>query len=82
MTGAIPPIAEQQAMLWALLLLERVPIPTSKPHYKLLASSSARIQHGVDYSAYMATLAGDMGAAPSLRQLWSEYGFKVLVAYW
>ncbi|KAK4699073.1 hypothetical protein P7C70_g7195, partial [Phenoliferia sp. Uapishka_3] len=80
--GAIPPIAEQQAMLWALLLLERVPIPTSKPHYKLLASKGARIQHGVDYSAYMATLANDMGAAPSIRQLWSDYGIKVLIGYW
>ncbi|KAL8276197.1 hypothetical protein RQP46_011409 [Phenoliferia psychrophenolica] len=76
-----PGVAEQQAQLWALLLLERVPIPTSRPHYKLLASKGARIQHGVDYSAYMATLASDMGAAPSLRQLWSEYGFKVLVGY-
>ena len=69
-------------MFWALLLLERIPIPTSEPHYKLLASKGARIQHGVDYSAYMATLAADMEASPTLWQLWSAYGFKVLIGYW
>lgn len=44
--GAIPPIAEQQAMLWSLRLMNRVEDPTSEPHYKLLASKTARIQYG------------------------------------
>lgn len=60
--GAIPPIAEQQAMWWTTLLLGRMRIPTSPPHYHLLASKGSRIQYGVDYSAYMSTLARDFGA--------------------
>lgn len=80
--GAIPPIAEQQAMLWALLLLDKVPIPTSEPHYRLLASKTARIQYGVDHSSYMSTLAKDMGAAPGLWELYSEHGLQVLASYW
>ncbi|ORY62871.1 hypothetical protein BCR35DRAFT_322448 [Leucosporidium creatinivorum] len=79
--GAIPPIAEQQAMLWALLVTKKVEIPTSEPYYRLLASEGARIQYGVDHSAYMSTLAKDMGAAPGLRQLYDEYGLHVLVCY-
>ncbi|KAM0756380.1 hypothetical protein T439DRAFT_308852 [Meredithblackwellia eburnea MCA 4105] len=79
--GAIPPIAEQQAMFWTLLLLGKIPTPTSKPHYKLLVSEKARIQHGVDHSSYMSTLAKDMGSAPSLKDLWQHYGLKVLVCY-
>lgn len=36
----------------------------------------------VDHSTYMSTLAKDMGASPTLGQLWREYGAKVLVCYW
>jgi dimethylaniline monooxygenase (N-oxide forming) len=42
--GAIPPIAEQQAMLWSCLILNKVPVPSDSPHYRLLASKTARIQ--------------------------------------
>ncbi|SCV68684.1 BQ2448_805 [Microbotryum intermedium] len=79
--GAIPCIAEQQAMLWSLLLAKKVPIPTSEPHYRLLASKTARIQYGVDHSAYMSTLAKDMGAAPSLLELYTKYGWHVTLCY-
>ncbi|KAI5476837.1 hypothetical protein MNV49_007133 [Pseudohyphozyma bogoriensis] len=79
--GAIPPIAEQQAMLWSLLLLKKIPVPTSTPTYRLLAKKTARIQYGVDHSTYMSTLAKDMGAAPSLSELYCEHGFHVLLTY-
>ncbi|SCZ90765.1 BZ3500_MvSof-1268-A1-R1_Chr1-3g02228 [Microbotryum saponariae] len=79
--GAIPCIAEQQAMLWSLLLAQKVPVPTTEPHYRLLASKTARIQYGVDHSAYMSTLAKDMGAAPSLLELYNKYGCHVTLCY-
>lgn len=49
--GAIPPIAEQQAMLWTLILLGKVPTPISPPHYRLLQNPSGRITYGVDHGA-------------------------------
>ena len=80
--GAIPPLAEQQAMWWTAHILGYVKdLPTTEPHYHLLAPTTARIQYGVDHSAYMSTLAKDMGAAPDLMQLWREYGWRVLLAY-
>jgi dimethylaniline monooxygenase (N-oxide forming) len=45
--GAIPPMAEMQAMLWVALLQKRIPTPKVEPVYRLLASKSARIQYGV-----------------------------------
>jgi dimethylaniline monooxygenase (N-oxide forming) len=48
-SGAIPPMAEIQAMLWTLLLQKRIPIPKVEPVYRLLASKQARIQYGVCY---------------------------------
>jgi dimethylaniline monooxygenase (N-oxide forming) len=79
--GAIPPIAEQQAMWWTALITGQMPLPRDPPHYHLLAKESSRIQYGVDHSAYMSTLARDFGGAPSLRQLWTEHGLKVLLVY-
>ena len=80
--GAIPPLAEQQSMWWTAYLLDKMPkLPTTEPHYHLLAPTSARIQYGVDHSAYMATLASDMGASPRLWELWSVYGWRVLLCY-
>jgi dimethylaniline monooxygenase (N-oxide forming) len=79
--GAIPPIAEQQAMWWTALITDRMQLPTDPPHYHLLAKSSSRIQYGVDHSAYMSTLARDFGGAPGLFELWREHGVKVLLVY-
>jgi hypothetical protein len=59
----------------------QMPIPTSSPHYHLLAKSTSRIQYGVDHSAYMSTLAKDFGGAPGLYELWREHGLKVLFTY-
>ncbi|KAK4058226.1 hypothetical protein OIO90_000965 [Microbotryomycetes sp. JL221] len=79
--GAIPPIVEIQAMLWSLLLTNRVPIPSEEGNYHLLAPTTARIQYGVDHGAYVSTLARDMGAAPSLWTLYRQFGLHVLLSY-
>ncbi|KAF2179262.1 dimethylaniline monooxygenase [Zopfia rhizophila CBS 207.26] len=79
--GAIPPIAEQQAMWWTALILGRMKIPTDPPHYHLLACKSSRIQYGVDHSAYMSTLAKDFGGAPGLVELWWRHGLRILLTY-
>ncbi|KAF1940608.1 dimethylaniline monooxygenase [Clathrospora elynae] len=79
--GAIPPIAEQQAMWWTALITNQMSIPTNPPHYHLLAKETSRIQYGVDHSAYMSTLAKDFGGAPGLWKLWMTHGLKVLLVY-
>lgn len=79
--GAIPPIAEQQAMWWTALILRKIVIPTDPPHYHLLAASSSRVRYGVDHSAYMSTLAKDFGGAPGLFELWKAHGLRVLLTY-
>jgi len=79
--GAIPPIAEQQTMWYTALILSKMSLPTSPPHYHLLAPTTARIRYGVDHSAYMSTLAKDLGGAPGLLELYRECGLRVLLAY-
>ena len=79
--GAIPPIAEMQAQLWTLVLRNRIPPPTSTPHYYLLVNENARIKYGVDYSTYVSQLARDMGSAPGLTELLWQYGVKVTLIY-
>jgi hypothetical protein len=81
-TGAIPPMAEMQAQFFLLLSQTRIPKPTTTETYHLLHSPGGRIQYGVDYSTYMATLARDMGSSPGLRQLWKEYGWFITFIYW
>ncbi|KAJ7837039.1 FAD/NAD(P)-binding domain-containing protein [Mycena olivaceomarginata] len=79
--GAIPPISEMQAFFWISLLKGQVKTPLPPPHYHLLVKDTARIKYGVDHSAYMSTLAKDIGAAPGLWQLWWEHGTHVTVCY-
>jgi dimethylaniline monooxygenase (N-oxide forming) len=79
--GAIPPIAEQQAMWWTALITGRMSIPTDPPHYHLLSKDTSRIKYGVDHSAYMSVLAKDFGGAPGLLELYREHGLRVLFAY-
>jgi dimethylaniline monooxygenase (N-oxide forming) len=79
--GAIPPIAEQQAMWWTALITNQMAMPTDPPHYHLLAKTNSHIQYGVDHSAYMSTLAKDFGGAPGLLDLWRAHGLKVLLVY-
>jgi len=60
--GAIPPMAEMQAMWWCERL-EREPARRSPDYYKLKES---RVPYGVDYGYYMFALAREIGAVPSL----------------
>ena len=49
--GAIPPLAELQAMLWTMNLLGRVPNelrPEDEWHYRLLHPADSRVRYGVD----------------------------------
>ncbi|KIJ28547.1 hypothetical protein M422DRAFT_270149 [Sphaerobolus stellatus SS14] len=79
--GAIPPIAEMQAMFWIQLLKGSVVRPLSSPNYRLIVKETARITHGVNHALYVSTLAKDIGAAPGLFELWWNYGTRVLVSY-
>ena len=79
--GAIPPIAEQQAMWWTALILGKMQEPNHAGHYKLLTKNNARIEYGVDYSTYMSVLAQDFGGAPSLLELWRLHGLTILLIY-
>ncbi|GFZ52121.1 hypothetical protein JCM24511_09894 [Saitozyma sp. JCM 24511] len=80
--GAIPPMAEMQIQLFLLLTTQSIPLPNTPENYHLLHAKGSRIQYGVDYSTYQATLARDMGAAPGLMELWWEYGWFVVLIYW
>lgn len=79
--GAIPPIAEQQAMWWTAYITGNMAMPQKPGHYRLLARPGARIEYGVDYSSYMAVLARDFGGAPGLIELWRMHGLRILLIY-
>lgn len=79
--GAIPPIAEQQAMWWTTLITGCMQMPMHPPQYHLLAAKGSRIQYGVDHSAYMSTLAKDFGGAPGLLELYRHHGLQILLIY-
>lgn len=70
--GAIPPLAEMQAMLFVANLCNRVPSPLSPEdewHYRILAPPDARIPYGVEHDSYVYQLAKDMDAAPSFSEV-------------
>ncbi|KAH7037876.1 dimethylaniline monooxygenase [Microdochium trichocladiopsis] len=82
--GAIPPIAEQQSLWYTALITNRMPLSvpmSSPPHYHLLAKSTARIQYGVDHSAYMSQLGRDFGGAPGIPALLRAHGLHVTLIY-
>ncbi|EIW68505.1 hypothetical protein TREMEDRAFT_69401 [Tremella mesenterica DSM 1558] len=79
--GGIPPMAEMQIQLFILLTQGKLPILRGQENYHLLHSSESRIQYGVDYSAYMSTLAKDIGSAPGLFELWREHGWFITFVY-
>ncbi|GAA5932836.1 flavin-containing monooxygenase [Sporobolomyces koalae] len=85
--GAIPPIAEQQAMwitaLWNLpqSKLAINGLPQDEPSYYLLAKEDARIKYGVDHSTYQSTLANDFGGLPGLGELLRVHGVVVTLIY-
>lgn len=68
-------------MWWTALITKQMPMPTDPPHYHLLAAKGARIQYGVDHSAYMSTLARDFGGAPGLWELYHRHGLRILFTY-
>jgi len=60
--GAIPPMAELQAMWWCEKLEDKL-VCKAPTYYKLKES---RLPYGVDYGYYMFALAREMRAVPSL----------------
>lgn len=80
--GAIPPIAEQQALWYTAHLLGYMPkLPTTPSHYNILSPDGARIAYGVDHGGYVSQLGRDFGGAPSLLELWQVYGITTLFTY-
>jgi dimethylaniline monooxygenase (N-oxide forming) len=77
--GAIPPMAELQVMWW-LEQHNRVKIenPTS---YLLLGQNPRTKFYAVDYGLYMHKVAQEIGAAPSITDLYMKGGFRCVVAY-
>ncbi|KAH8812272.1 hypothetical protein F5884DRAFT_820216 [Xylogone sp. PMI_703] len=66
--GAIPPLAEFQAQLWVLALLNMLPHELKpEDHYllRMRESKNHRIQYCVDHENYAYQLAVDMESAPS-----------------
>eukprot|EP00656_Telonema_subtile_P009505 TRINITY_DN14469_c0_g1_i1.p1 TRINITY_DN14469_c0_g1~~TRINITY_DN14469_c0_g1_i1.p1 ORF type:complete len:620 (+),score=70.24 TRINITY_DN14469_c0_g1_i1:102-1961(+) len=63
--GAIPPMAELQAMWWALRLKGVLSGQPSGDEYRLVDS---HLSYGVDYGYYMFALAREMGSIPSLKR--------------
>lgn len=67
--GAIPPMAELQAMWWSKVLDGGLP-DKCEGYYKL---KEQRLSYGVDYGRYMFCLARELQAVPSLLQwLWKD----------
>ena len=83
--GAIPPLAEMQAMLWVSNMVQRLEPSARIPgllgkalpklrtseqwHYMLTRDSDNRINYGVDHDSYAYQLAVDMDCAPSFTEL-------------
>ncbi|KAM5349796.1 hypothetical protein ACJ41O_006301 [Fusarium nematophilum] len=69
--GAIPPLAELQAMLFTQNLLGQIPPldPEDEYHYRLITRPSARIYYGVEHDSYAYQLAKDMSIAPSFTDI-------------
>eukprot|EP00127_Corallochytrium_limacisporum_P001559 Clim_evm12s66 gene=Clim_evmTU12s66 len=68
--GAIPPMAEMQAMWWIQVLRGEVKPEYLEPEYfHLDLGDNRRIDYGVDYSSYVYGLAKDMGATPTIWEL-------------
>ncbi|OCL07498.1 hypothetical protein AOQ84DRAFT_398435 [Glonium stellatum] len=79
--GAIPPLSEFQAQLWALSLLKRLPRTLHhEDSYRLGVSPSKRIQYGVDHESYAYQLALDTGSAPSLWEV-IQRGWKITLVW-
>ena len=79
--GAIPSLAELQAQLFIMHLVQPSAIahplvPEDEPHYRLRSPPNARITYGVDHETYAYQLALDMDCAPSFTEV-VKAGFAV-----
>ncbi|KAJ4862012.1 flavin-binding monooxygenase-like domain-containing protein [Trichoderma breve] len=66
--GAIPPLAEMQAMLFTTNLINRIPRPLSPEdewHYRIIHTPDARVSYGVEHDSYAYQLAKDIDGAPT-----------------
>lgn len=70
--GAIPPLAEMQAMFWTMALLGHISTsedhlsPEDEWHYRILSPAGARLKYGIEHEAYVWQLGCDMGIAPGI----------------
>jgi len=64
--GAIPPMAEMQAMWWCEKLEDKMKGPISELDQACYRLKDSRLSYGVDYGYYMFALAREMGSVPSL----------------
>jgi len=79
--GAIPPMAEMQAMWWCQRLGNKVQEgdPLDRQCYRL---TDSRLAYGVDYGYYMFALAKEIQAAPSLRHwFWRDWRILLTCAF-
>lgn len=70
--GAIPPLAEMQAMLFTMNLLNRIPKPLDPEdewHYRIIHPPDARVSYGVEHDSYAYQLAKDIDAAPTFTEV-------------
>ena len=90
--GAIPPLAELQAQLWILGLIQPSKVAdlsaADELHFRLRSTEGQmrRITYGVDHETYAYQLALDMGAAPSLGEVfragWSASSRQTPGLWW
>mmetsp|Transcript_102884 Transcript_102884/g.193516 ORF Transcript_102884/g.193516 Transcript_102884/m.193516 type:complete len:569 (+) Transcript_102884:57-1763(+) len=76
--GAIPPMAELQAMWWCQRLEDKL-VCRSPDYYKLQGRC---LSYGVDYGYYMFALARELGSIPSLfKWLWRDPRVAITCAF-
>ncbi|KAL6804241.1 hypothetical protein J3E68DRAFT_392882 [Trichoderma sp. SZMC 28012] len=70
--GAIPPLAEMQAMLFTMNLINRIPRPLDPEdewHYRIIHAPDARVSYGVEHDSYAYQLAKDIDGAPTFSEV-------------
>ncbi|KAL7797308.1 FAD/NAD(P)-binding domain-containing protein [Trichoderma ceciliae] len=70
--GAIPPLAEMQAMLFTMNLINQVPKPLDPEdewHYRIIHPPDARVSYGVEHDSYAYQLAKDIDGAPTFTEV-------------
>lgn len=70
--GAIPPLAEMQAMLFTMNLINRIPSrldPEDEWHYRIIHAPDARVNYGVEHDSYAYQLAKDIDGAATFTEV-------------